>query len=79
VSAAPAPLRNGSSKGHPAPARNQGGWGRAVSKVGRQKSRSKARPRRDGKPELLLLSVTLADGKAFFASSQTSRQFLERD
>ena len=40
------------------------GWGRTVSKVG-DKVTFEGRPRRDGKPELLLLSVTLADGKAF--------------
>ena len=40
------------------------GWGSAVSKVG-DKVTFKGRPRRDGKPELLLLSVTLADGKVF--------------
>ena len=40
------------------------GWGRAVSKVG-DKVTFEGRPRRDGKPELLLLSVTLADGKTF--------------
>jgi len=40
------------------------GWGRAVSKVG-DKVTFVGRPRRDGKPELLLLSVTLADGKTF--------------
>jgi hypothetical protein len=38
------------------------GWGAAVSKVG-DKVTFTGRPRRDGKPELLLLSVTLADGK----------------
>ena len=40
------------------------GWGSSVSKVG-DKVTFKGRPRRDGKPELLLLSVTLADGKTF--------------
>jgi hypothetical protein len=40
------------------------GWGRTVSKVG-DKVTFEGRPRRDGKPELLLLSVTLADGKIF--------------
>ena len=40
------------------------GWGRSVSKVG-DKVTFEGRPRRDGKPELLLLSVTLADGKTF--------------
>ena len=40
------------------------GWGRAVSKAG-DKVTFEGRPRRDGKPELLLLSVTLADGKTF--------------
>jgi len=38
------------------------GWGRAVSKPG-DKLAFEGRPRRDGQPELLLLSVTLADGK----------------
>lgn len=38
------------------------GWGRAVSKAG-DKLTFEGRPRRDGQPELLLLSVTLADGK----------------
>jgi Family of unknown function (DUF6152) len=38
------------------------GWGRAVSKPG-DKLTFEGRPRRDGQPELLLLSVTLADGK----------------
>ena len=38
------------------------GWGRAVSKPG-DKLVFEGRPRRDGQPELLLLSVTLADGK----------------
>src|SRR5215510_1027412 len=38
------------------------GWGRAVSKPG-DKLTFDGRPRRDGQPELLLLSVTLADGK----------------
>jgi hypothetical protein len=40
------------------------GWGRAVSKAG-DKVTFEGRPRRDGKPELLLLGVTLADGKTF--------------
>lgn len=40
------------------------GWGNTVSKVG-DKVTFKGRPRRDGKPELLLLSVTLADGKSY--------------
>ena len=40
------------------------GWGSTVSKVGDNVT-FKGRPRRDGKPELLLLSVTLADGKVF--------------
>lgn len=40
------------------------GWGRAVSKVG-DKVTFEGRPRRDGKPELLLQGVTLADGKTF--------------
>jgi hypothetical protein len=40
------------------------GWGRAVSKAG-DKVTFEGRPRRDGKPELLLLGVTLADGKNF--------------
>jgi hypothetical protein len=38
------------------------GWGRLVSKPG-DKLTFEGRPRRDGQPELLLLSVTLADGK----------------
>jgi hypothetical protein len=38
------------------------GWGAAISKVG-DKVTFTGRPRRDGKAELLLLSVTLADGK----------------
>ena len=38
------------------------GWGRAVSKPG-DKLTFEGRPRRDGQPELLLLSVTLGDGK----------------
>src|SRR5215510_13106574 len=38
------------------------GWGRAVSRPG-DKLTFEGRPRRDGQPELLLLSVTLADGK----------------
>src|SRR5262245_49667771 len=38
------------------------GWGRTVSKPG-DKLTFEGRPRRDGQPELLLLSVTLADGK----------------
>ena len=38
------------------------GWGRNVSKAG-DKITFEGRPRRDGQPELLLLSVTLADGK----------------
>ena len=40
------------------------GWGKAVSKPG-DKLTFEGRPRRDGQPELLLLSVTLADGKNF--------------
>lgn len=40
------------------------GWGATVSKVGDRVTFS-GRPRRDGKPELLLLTVTLADGKTF--------------
>jgi hypothetical protein len=40
------------------------GWGRAVSKAG-DKVTFEGRPRRDGQPELLLVSVTLADGKTF--------------
>jgi uncharacterized protein DUF6152 len=40
------------------------GWGKAVSKAG-DKVTFEGRPRRDGQPELLLLSVTLADGKTF--------------
>ena len=39
------------------------GWGRTVSKAG-DKVTFEGHPRRDGKPDLLLLSVTLADGKA---------------
>jgi hypothetical protein len=39
------------------------GWGREVSKPG-DKVTFEGRPRRDGHPELLLLSVTLADGKS---------------
>lgn len=39
----------------------QRGWGGTVSKVG-DKVTFLGRPRRDGKPELLLLSVTLPDG-----------------
>ena len=35
-----------------------------MSKAG-DKVTFEGRPRRDGKPELLLLSVTLADGKTF--------------
>jgi Family of unknown function (DUF6152) len=38
------------------------GWGRTVSKAG-DKITFEGRPRRDGQPELLLLSVTLGDGK----------------
>ena len=38
------------------------GWGRTVSKPG-DKLTFEGRPRRDGKPDLLLLSVTLSDGK----------------
>lgn len=38
------------------------GWGRTVSKAG-DKLTFEGRPRRDGQPELLLLSVTLPDGK----------------
>ena len=40
------------------------GWGKAVSKPG-DKLTFEGRPRRDGQPELLLLTVTLADGKTF--------------
>ena len=40
------------------------GWGATVSKAG-DKVTFSGRPRRDGKPELLLLTVTLADGKTF--------------
>ena len=40
------------------------GWGTHVSKAG-DKITFEGRPRRDGQPELLLLSVTLADGKTF--------------
>lgn len=40
------------------------GWGRTISKTG-DKLTFEGRPRRDGQPELLLLSVTLADGKTF--------------
>jgi hypothetical protein len=47
----------------PSPAQlTRAGWGSAVSKVG-DKVTFNGRPRRDGRPELLLLSVTLADGK----------------
>ena len=38
------------------------GWSRNVSKPG-DKLTFEGRPRRDGQPELLLLGVTLADGK----------------
>src|SRR5690349_7528272 len=38
------------------------GWGRNISKPG-DKLTFEGRPRRDGQPELLLLGVTLADGK----------------
>ena len=49
----------------PSPAQlTRAGWGSAISKVG-DKVTFKGRPRRDGKPELLLLTVTLADGKMF--------------
>lgn len=49
----------------PSPRQLEGkGWGRTVSKAG-DKVTFEGRPRRDGKPELLLLSVTLADGKTF--------------
>ena len=40
------------------------GWGRAISKAG-DKITFEGRPRRDGKTELLLLNVTLADGKNY--------------
>ena len=40
------------------------GWGKGVSKAG-DKVTFEGRPRRDGQPELLLVSVTLADGKTF--------------
>ena len=40
------------------------GWTSTVSKAG-DKVTFSGRPRRDGKPELLLLSVTLADGKTY--------------
>jgi len=40
------------------------GWGSTISKVG-DKVTFSGRPRRDGQPELLLLSVTLADGKTY--------------
>jgi hypothetical protein len=47
----------------PSPRQLEGkGWGKDVSKVG-DKLIFEGRPRRDGKPELLLISVTLADGK----------------
>jgi Family of unknown function (DUF6152) len=39
------------------------GWGKTVSKAG-DRVTFEGRPRRDGQPELLLLSVTLADGKS---------------
>ena len=39
------------------------GWGKTVSKAG-DRLTFEGRPRRDGQPELLLLSVTLADGKS---------------
>ena len=56
--------RNGRSKG-PSPRQLEAkGWGRDVSKAG-DKVTFEGRPRRDGQPELLLLSVTLADGKTF--------------
>lgn len=49
----------------PSPAQlTRSGWGSTVSKVG-DKVTFRGRPRRDGKPELLLVSVTLADGKTF--------------
>jgi len=38
------------------------GWGKGVSKAG-DKLTFEGHPRRDGQPDLLLLSVTLADGK----------------
>lgn len=40
------------------------GWSRDVSKAG-DKLVFEGRPRRDGKPDILLLSVTLPDGKTF--------------
>lgn len=47
----------------PSPAQlTRAGWGSSVSKVG-DKVTFNGRPRRDGSAELLLLSVTLADGK----------------
>ncbi len=47
----------------PSPAQlTRAGWGSAISKVG-DKVLFHGRPRRDGSPELLLLSVTLPDGK----------------
>ncbi len=47
----------------PSPAQlTRAGWGSSVSKVG-DKVMFNGRPRRDGSAELLLLSVTLADGK----------------
>jgi hypothetical protein len=47
----------------PSPAQlTRAGWGSAISKVG-DKVTFNGRPRRDGRPELLLLSVTLPDGK----------------
>ena len=49
----------------PSPAQlTRAGWGSTVSKIG-DKVMFNGRPRRDGKPELLLLSVTLSDGKTF--------------
>jgi hypothetical protein len=49
----------------PSPAQlTRNGWTNDVSKVG-DKVTFTGRPRRDGKPELLLLKVTLADGKVF--------------
>jgi hypothetical protein len=47
----------------PSPAQlTRAGWGSTISKVG-DRVTFNGRPRRDGRPELLLLSVTLPDGK----------------
>jgi hypothetical protein len=40
------------------------GWGKTISKAG-DKLKFTGRPRLDGKPELLLETVTLADGRTF--------------